>query len=81
MKIYVLRKYDYDQPKIIGIFNNVEDLKQAVDKIVDDAPPFWWLTREKVLSEYGVEVYDLNATYKREPDGIRPDEFFQNYHE
>lgn len=81
MKIYVLRKYDYDHSKILGIFNNVKDLKQVVDKIVSDAPPFSWLTREKVLSEYGVEVFDLNATYKKEPNGIDPDEFLQSHHE
>lgn len=81
MEIYVLRKYNYGEQKIIGVFNNADDLKQAVEKIVNDAPPFWWLTREDILSEYGVEVYDLNTTCEREPDGIKPDDFFQSRHE
>ena len=81
MKIYALRYYGYEEQNNIGLFDNIEDLAQAVEKIVAEGFEWGHKSREEILEKYGIEIYDLNTTYEQEPDGIDPDYFFQNNHE
>ena len=64
MKVYMLNQYDYADTFTYGVYDNLEDLAQAVEKIVTHDREVWRMTREESLKHFGVEVYNLNTYYE-----------------
>ena len=64
MKIYLFNQYGDGESFTHGVYDNLEDVAQVVEKMVAHSRKVWGHTREESLKYFGIEVYDLNTYYE-----------------